>query len=108
MLPVFDPPSNVSVGAPFWEGIEAGELRLPRGSHCHRWQRYPDDAGPDCEGASSEWMAVGGGGGIVHTMVRVNRSFLPGVKAAPYVVGLAEFREADGTRRPVCVPPPSG
>jgi uncharacterized OB-fold protein len=134
VLPLFDPPCEVSVAAPFWEGIAAGELRLPRCSRCQRWQWYPDDAGPDCEGATYEWVSVGGGG-TVHTMVRVNRSFLPGVRAAPYVVGLvelddapgirlvsfladdadigigdrvvAEFRDIDGRRRPLFVPAPA-
>ena len=49
-IPVFDPPADVEFAAPFWEAIEAEELRLPQCSVCGQWRWYPDDAG-SCTGA---------------------------------------------------------
>jgi uncharacterized OB-fold protein len=96
-LPVFHNPPENHLGTSFWEGVDAGELRLGRCSSCQRWQWYPDDVGPCCPGATYEWTAVAGTG-TVHTFTTVRRSFLPGASTAPYTVGLVELDGVDGVR----------
>src|SRR5436190_14448490 len=97
-FPVYDPPADVEVAAPFWEAIQRGELRLPRCSRCHRWQWYPDAAGPDCADATLEWVAVPLSG-VLHTFTRVYRPFLPGDGASvPYVIGFVELDDVTGVR----------
>jgi uncharacterized OB-fold protein len=96
-LPTFDIPDDNTIGAPFWDGVAAGELRVSRCSSCGRWQWYPDDVGPCCPGAEYEWVPVDGTGSVyAHTTIR--RSFLPGESTAPYVVGLVELDGVDGVR----------
>lgn len=96
-LPVFDSPPENTLGAPFWEGIAAGELRVARCSSCQRWQWYPDDVGPCCSGATYEWVAVAGTGSV-YAFTTIRRSFLPGESTAPYTVGLVELDGVEGVR----------
>ncbi len=97
-LPHRDAPHDDEVAAPFWAGIEEGQLMLPRCSACGRWQWYPDEAGADCPGATLVWEGVATTG-TVHTATRVERAFLPGGGAdVPYVVAFVEIDGVDGVR----------
>jgi uncharacterized protein len=96
-IPLFEPPA-IDVTRPFWEAIEQGELRLPRCSVCGRFQWYPDDTGPDCEGATYEWVQVPTTG-VLHTFTRVHRAFLPGIEGAlPFTVGFVELDGVEDAR----------
>jgi len=97
-VPTFDPPSDTIV-APFWEGIDEGQLRLPRCSVCGAWEWYPNPAGPACEGAELEWVELPGTGTVFsYTVVR--RPFAPATTAAdvPTAIVLVELDGAAGTR----------
>jgi uncharacterized OB-fold protein len=96
-LPVFDSPPEITLGAPFWEGVAAGELRISRCSSCGRWQWYPDEVGPCCPGATYEWVPVAGTGSV-YAFTTIRRSFLPGESTAPYTVGLVELDGVEGIR----------
>ena len=97
-LPHFEPPLDDEIAAPFWAAIDEGRIVLPRCSSCGRWQWYPDEAGPDCPGASLRWEEVATTG-TVHTATRVERAFLPGGHAdVPYVVAFVELDGVDGVR----------
>ena len=96
-VPGYAPPED-PIAAPFWEGIESGEIRLPRCSVCGRWQWYPTAVGADCAGGELVWETVSDRG-TLHTFTRVQRSFLPGGHGAlPYVVGFVELDGVDGIR----------
>ena len=97
-LPHFEPPVDDDLAAPFWAAIDDGRIVLPRCSACRRWQWYPDEAGPDCAGASFVWEEVAGTG-VVHTATRVERAFLPGGQAdVPFVVAFVELDGVEGVR----------
>ena len=97
-VPLFDPPDTIEIARPFWEGIDAHEIRLCRCSECGRWQWYPDETGPDCAGASYEWVAVVTTGEL-HTYTRVHRQFLPGPAGPlPFVVGFVCLDHVEGPR----------
>ena len=84
--------------APFWDAFTRNEIVLPRCSSCKRVQWYPDSTGPDCPGASFEWISVPTSG-TVHSLTRVHRSFVPdGEQSLPFVVGFVELDGVDGAR----------
>lgn len=95
-LPSYAPP-DFDLARPFWEGIDRGELLLPRCSGCGDFEWYPSDAGPRCAGASYEWVSVAGTG-TVFTWTRVERRFLPNGGDPPYVVALIELDGTSGVR----------
>jgi uncharacterized OB-fold protein len=96
-LPTFDVPPDITLGRPFWDAIERGELCLPQCSSCRRWHWYPDSVGPCCPGATYDWQPVAGTG-TIHTFTRIRRSFLPGASTAPFTVALVELDGVDGVR----------
>lgn len=96
-LPNFSLPDLLPSAAPFWAAVERGALALPRCSMCGRWQWYPEAAGTDCTGGTLIWEDVPGTG-TVHTFTRVHRSFLPGGRQDPYVVGSIDLDGVDGPR----------
>lgn len=97
-LPVWDPPADDLIAAPFWEAARDGRCVLPRCSRCGRWLWYPDAAGPDCPGASIEWAEIDGRG-TVYSFTIVRRSFLPDQRGrAPYAVVLVDLDAAPGVR----------
>ena len=96
-LPQFDPPDS-DLARPFWDAVEAEELRLPRCSVCGKWQWYPDEAGTDCPEGELRWESVSTTG-TVHTFTRVERAFLPGGTGdVPFVVGFIELDGVEGPR----------
>jgi uncharacterized OB-fold protein len=97
-VPTFAPPDQ-EFTRPFWEGIAAGELRLPRCRACGAWQWYPLPGTDHCPGAPSEWTPVRAEG-IVFTFTEVRRPFLPGATKAdvPFTTVLLELDDAPGLR----------
>jgi uncharacterized OB-fold protein len=95
--PSFAPP-DTELTRPFWQGVEAGELRLPRCAICRQWMWYPDSDATHC-GAPLEWVAVAPHGSIF-TFTVVRRPFLPGATKAdvPFTTILVELDEAPGVR----------
>ncbi|SNQ46467.1 hypothetical protein FRACA_140066 [Frankia canadensis] len=90
-------PLDDDLVAPFWRGIGAGRLLLPRCSSCGGWEWYPSPAGPACAGAHYDWTETPARG-TVFTFTRVHHGF-PGMNlATPFTVGLVEPVEAPGVR----------
>jgi uncharacterized OB-fold protein len=97
MLARKDPLIMNSTAHVFWEGIDRGELSLPRCSLCGKWQWYPTAVGC-CRGGELVWAALPGTG-TIFTCTRVHFNFLPEVTGAtPFNVGLIELDNAEGVR----------
>lgn len=78
----------------FWEGLEAGELRIQRCTACHALRHPPGPMCPGCHGLSWDWV-VSGGRGTVHSFVVHHHPPIPGFEP-PFVVALVDL--AEGTR----------
>jgi uncharacterized OB-fold protein len=96
--PLFAPPRH-GFTQPFWDGVAAGELRLPRCSACQAWQWYPMPGVDHCAGARIEWTPVRPDGRIF-TFTTVRRPFLPDASTAdvPFTTVLVELDDAPGIR----------
>jgi uncharacterized protein len=78
----------------FWEGVEAGELRIQRCSSCGQLRHPPRPMCPNCR--SLDWdFVVSSGLGVVYSFVVHHRPEVPG-REHPFTVGLVELEE--GTR----------
>lgn len=78
----------------FWEGIEAGELRIQRCTACNALRHPPGPMCPGCHGLGWDWI-VSAGRGVVHSFVVHHHPPVPGFEP-PFVVALVELSE--GTR----------
>jgi len=78
----------------FWEGVEAGELRIQRCTACRALRHPPGPMCPGCHGLDWDW-AVSAGRGTVHSFVVHHHPPVPGFEP-PFVVALVELDE--GTR----------
>jgi uncharacterized protein len=97
-LPAFTPPEWLPT-QPFWDGLHAGELRLPRCGRCGALVWYPEDTGPHCDGADTTWETLPGTG-TVYTHTTVRRAFPPSTEpeALPVIVVLVEPDGAPSVR----------
>ncbi len=59
-------PHRTPTTAPFWDGLDTGEVRLQRCGRCGAWVHYPRIRCPECLADALEWHAVSGRG-RVHT-----------------------------------------
>lgn len=75
----------------FWEGLEAGELRVQRCGDCGALRHPPGPACPRC-GALKPEYAVAAGTGRIHSYVVHHHPPLPGRKS-PVVVALVDLDE---------------
>lgn len=84
-----------ALNRPFWEGCDAGELRLQRCTNpdCARAVYYPRICCPHCHGPDLEWVVASGRGRVItHTTVR--RTHHDGFNVhAPYVFAAIELEE---------------
>lgn len=92
-------PPDYDFTRPFWDGIAAGELRLPRCSACQAWQWYPLPGVEHCADGSLDWTPVGPHGSVF-TFTVVRRPFLPDATKAdvPLTTVLVELDDAAGVR----------
>jgi uncharacterized OB-fold protein len=97
-IPSFAPPDSDHT-RPFWDGVAAGELRLPRCSACQAWQWYPLPGTTHCAGATIVWTPVRPQG-TIFTFTVVRRPFLPGAAKTdvPIVSIIVELDDAPGLR----------
>jgi len=97
-VPSFAPPHTVYAG-PFWDGVAANELRLPRCTGCGAFQWYPLAGVDHCAGATLEWTPVRAVG-TIFTFTVVRRPFLPGSSKAdvPITSVLVELDDAPSVR----------
>ena len=83
---------------PFWDGVRAGEIRLPRCADCGKFHWYPQIMCPFCRRGNIEFVRVGQRG-KVYTWTTVSYPFLPAyAERLPYIVVFVEFPEAPGVR----------
>jgi len=75
----------------FWDGVEAGELRIQRCGDCGALRHPPGPACPRCGALKPEYAVVSGGGRI-HSYVVHHHPPLPG-RRSPVVVALVDLDE---------------
>jgi len=78
----------------FWEGVEAGELRIQRCVGCGTLRHPPRPMCPNCRSLEHDYV-VSSGRGIVYTFVVHHHPPVPG-KEMPFTVAVVELDE--GTR----------
>ncbi len=78
----------------FWEGVEAGELRIQRCGSCGRLRHPPRPVCPYCRSFEKDYI-VSAGRGEVYSFVVHHRPEVPG-REHPFAVALVELDE--GTR----------
>ncbi|MBI2168126.1 MAG: OB-fold domain-containing protein [Actinobacteria bacterium] len=84
-------PSINQDNAYFWEGVEAGELRIQRCTQCRRLRHPGQPACRECGSFDWDWI-VAAGTGTVYSFVVHHHPPLPGFEP-PFVVGLVELEE---------------
>lgn len=62
---------------PYWDGLQAGQLRVQRCAACGKLRHYPRPMCPACHSFEVEWVALAGRG-RVHSWARPHQSALPG------------------------------
>lgn len=83
---------------PYWEGLQAGELRLQRCSECDLWIWGPRWMCGQCKAFDPEWVAVEPVG-RVFSWSRTWHPFIPELAGElPFVTVLVELPHAGGRR----------
>jgi uncharacterized protein len=62
---------------PYWEGLQAGQLRVQQCHACQRLRHYPRPMCPACQSFEHGWLTLAGPG-TVHSWTRPHQSALPG------------------------------
>ncbi|MBX5458088.1 MAG: Zn-ribbon domain-containing OB-fold protein [Thermogemmatispora sp.] len=86
-LPQSDPES-----APYWEGIQQGELRLQLCTACQRHIFYPRSLCPHCHSDRLAWVSASGRG-TIYSYTIVHRAFGPFAAEAPFIIAIVELEE---------------
>jgi uncharacterized OB-fold protein len=86
-LPQSDPES-----APYWEGIQQGELRIQRCRICQRHVFYPRSLCPHCHSDQLTWVRATGRG-TIYSYTVVHRAFGPFAAEAPFIIAIVELEE---------------
>ncbi len=86
-------PEITDANRPYWEGLEAGELRLQRCVKCGTF-RFPDSpVCPSCLSDESRWEVVSGRGRIWSWITMHQRYFAAFEDELPYTVIFVELEE---------------
>ncbi len=86
-------PEATELTAPYWEGLEQGELRLQRCEDCGAYQYPPESFCRACPSERLEWRAVEGGGSV-YSFIVVRQRYLPAFgDLIPYNVAIVELDE---------------
>jgi uncharacterized OB-fold protein/acyl dehydratase len=75
----------------FWEGVQAGELRIQRCAECGELRHPPGPMCPRCHATKRDHVTAQGRG-VVHSYVVHHHPPVPGL-TSPYVVALVELEE---------------
>ena len=62
---------------PYWDGLQAGQLRVQQCHVCQRLRHYPRPMCPACHSFEVGWLTLAGPG-TVHSWTRPHQSALPG------------------------------
>ena len=91
-------PFEDGLDRPFWDGLAAGELRIPRCGHCAAWAWPPQWRCPHCGKWELDWRPVAAAG-LIYSWTRTWHAFAPQMKAVtPFVTVLVELPHAGGAR----------
>lgn len=91
---------GINADAGFWDGLAAGELRMPRCGGCRRWRWPAHWRCAACGGWDQTWEAVEPSGTVyswTRSWMAFDRTSARGDQV-PYVVVLAELPGAGGAR----------
>lgn len=91
--PAFPLPVPNEDGAPFWEHLRAGELRIQRCTACAHLQHPPRVQCPSCGSFEHDWAPMSGRG-TVYSFVVTHQAIHPSFEGhLPYVTALVELDE---------------
>ncbi|MEI7926091.1 MAG: Zn-ribbon domain-containing OB-fold protein [Chloroflexota bacterium] len=91
--PDFPLPVPNEDGAPFWEHLRAGELRIQHCTSCGRLQHPPRVLCPGCGSPDRDWAPMSGRG-TVYSFVVTHQAIHPSFEGhLPYVTALVELEE---------------
>jgi uncharacterized protein len=86
-------PHRTPTTAPFWDGLDAGEVRLQRCGRCAAWVHYPRARCPECLADSLAWHTVSGRG-QVHTFTVARQPTHPSFRdEIPQLLAVVELDE---------------
>ncbi|WP_219217142.1 Zn-ribbon domain-containing OB-fold protein [Variovorax boronicumulans] len=78
---------------PYWDALDAGELRVQRCTACGTWRHYPRPMCTACHDFGHAWLPVSGAG-TVHSWTVTHQSPLPGfTEAVPFVLVTVDMAE---------------
>ncbi|MBX5450461.1 Zn-ribbon domain-containing OB-fold protein [Thermogemmatispora sp.] len=90
--PTYALPQSDSESAPYWEGIQQGELRIQFCTACRRHVFYPRMLCPHCHSDQLIWVTASGRG-IIYSYTVVHRAFGPFAAEAPFIIAIVELEE---------------
>jgi uncharacterized OB-fold protein len=91
-------PLTDGLDEPYWAGLREGEVRIQRCAACEAWVWAPQWRCGTCGGWDLEWKSVEPKA-TVYSWTRTWHGFAPSLaEFLPYVVVLAELRQAGGAR----------
>src|SRR5580692_1633182 len=86
-------PSPTPDTQPYWDGLNAGRLRLQRCADCGKVRHYPRPVCDACWSMNVEWRDASGRG-RVHSWTVTHHAFHPGFKAElPYALVTVDLDE---------------
>lgn len=100
-IPIYPPKIEDPLFQGYYDGLEAGELRITADPETGEWIWYPPEVTPGKPDAVLEWRPVSPEGSA-YSFTTVIRSLLPGDHKAevPFTVALFEPDNAPGVRVP--------
>jgi uncharacterized OB-fold protein len=84
-------PPVTALTQPYWDGCNAGELRLQQCVSCRQHQFYPRNFCSHCDSTELAWVTASGNG-IIASFTVVRRG-ISKAYAAPYIVALVDLQE---------------
>jgi uncharacterized OB-fold protein len=86
-------PLRTEENAPFFDYLNAGELRLQRCGACGAWRYPPAHSCPECLTEGGDWTAVSGTGSVYSFIVVHQRYDAAFADDIPYNVAVVELDE---------------
>ena len=98
-IPAYPPQFDTDLVRPFYDGLAAGELRMPACPQCGAVYWYPPEVMPCHPEAHPQWRAISPQG-VVYSFTTVTRSLLPDDdnSQVPYQIVLVEPDDAPDGR----------
>lgn len=91
-MPSLQPMQSIDA-QPYWDGLQAGQLRVQRCGACGQLRHYPRPMCPACHSFEVEWVTLAGNG-TVHSWTRPHQSALPGfADVVPFTLVTVDMAE---------------